>query len=56
MAKNDKAGKMGEAEVVILVPCPNYGKALMPGGRSDDVRNVQILCARHNLQKGAKIQ
>ncbi|MDO8514789.1 MAG: HNH endonuclease signature motif containing protein [bacterium] len=26
------------------------------GGRSDDVRNVQILCARHNLQKGAKIQ
>ena len=26
------------------------------GGRSDDVRNVQLLCARHNLQKGAKIQ
>ena len=26
------------------------------GGRSDDVRNVQILCARHNLQKSDKIQ
>lgn len=26
------------------------------GGRSDDVRNIQLLCARHNLQKGAKIQ
>ena len=26
------------------------------GGRSDDSRNVQLLCARHNLQKGAKIQ
>lgn len=26
------------------------------GGRSDDVRNVQILCARHNLQKSDKIE
>jgi Fe-S cluster biosynthesis and repair protein YggX len=26
------------------------------GGRSDDPRNIQLLCARHNLQKGAKIQ
>jgi 5-methylcytosine-specific restriction endonuclease McrA len=26
------------------------------GGRSDDVVNVQILCARHNLQKSDKIQ
>ncbi len=26
------------------------------GGRSDDARNIQLLCARHNLQKGAKIQ
>lgn len=25
------------------------------GGRSDDARNIQILCARHNLQKGNKI-
>lgn len=26
------------------------------GGRSDDPRNIQILCARHNLSKGAKIK
>ncbi len=26
------------------------------GGRSDDVRNIQILCARHNLQKSDKIE
>ncbi len=26
------------------------------GGRSEDVRNIQILCARHNLQKSDKIQ
>ena len=26
------------------------------GGRSDDPRNIQILCARHNLEKGANIQ
>jgi hypothetical protein len=26
------------------------------GGRSDDARNIQILCARHNLQKSDKIQ
>lgn len=25
------------------------------GGRSDDSRNIQILCARHNLQKSDKI-
>ena len=25
------------------------------GGRSDDAKNIQLLCARHNLQKGAKI-
>ncbi len=25
------------------------------GGRSDDARNIQILCARHNLQKSDKI-
>ncbi len=25
------------------------------GGRSDDERNIQILCARHNLQKSNKI-
>ena len=25
------------------------------GGRSDDARNIQLLCARHNLEKGAKI-
>lgn len=26
------------------------------GGRSDDPKNIQILCARHNLQKSNKIQ
>lgn len=26
------------------------------GGRSEDPRNIQLLCARHNLQKGAKIE
>lgn len=26
------------------------------GGRSDDARNIQILCARHNLQKSDKIE
>ncbi len=26
------------------------------GGRSEDVRNIQILCARHNLQKSDKIE
>lgn len=26
------------------------------GGRSDDSKNIQILCARHNLSKGAKIK
>lgn len=26
------------------------------GGRSDDPRNIQILCARHNLQKSNKIE
>lgn len=26
------------------------------GGRSDDSRNIQILCARHNLKKSDKIQ
>jgi len=26
------------------------------GGRSDNVKNIQILCARHNLQKSDKIQ
>ena len=26
------------------------------GGRSDDVRNIQLLCARHNLEKSDKIQ
>jgi hypothetical protein len=25
------------------------------GGRSDDAKNIQLLCARHNLSKGAKI-
>jgi hypothetical protein len=25
------------------------------GGRSDDIRNVQLLCARHNLEKSDKI-
>jgi HNH endonuclease len=25
------------------------------GGRSDDARNIQLLCARHNLQKSDKI-
>ncbi|MBY0537989.1 HNH endonuclease [Patescibacteria group bacterium] len=25
------------------------------GGRSDDAKNIQLLCARHNLEKGAKI-
>lgn len=25
------------------------------GGRSDDVKNIQILCARHNLEKSDKI-
>ena len=26
------------------------------GGRSDDPRNIQILCARHNLQKSNRIE
>lgn len=49
---NGSCVKCGERKNIHFDHIIPYSK----GGTSTDPKNIQILCAKHNLQKGAKIQ